>query len=129
MAIEFDNCGNYKFFGGDYSELKGNFRGTISNQYLIEIQQEVRFASIGSLPQKFAEQTDAAECELIIYYNYSLKVKFKGCAEYFPPRLKNVVLAAHNSYKKAILEKITEELIFETQIHIPKKFPPPPKLN
>ncbi|MCD4773755.1 MAG: DUF6438 domain-containing protein [Bacteroidales bacterium] len=128
MAIEILSNGNYKFYGGSYSEFKGNFIGTIGANYIKKIEGELRVANIEEQPDYFPEPIDAPICEMIIYYNDSLRKEITGYFGDFPPRVKNIALLMYNSYKSAKMDSVGEKINFETKVHNPAPPPLPPPI-
>lgn len=117
MAIEISVTGKMKFYGGEYSDLKGNYYGIINMEYIQKIEHELRLANIEDQPEYFSEPIDAPICEVIIYYNDGLIKQISGYCEALPPRLQNIAFLMHDSYKFADLDKAERELLFETKVH------------
>ena len=124
MAIEIGSNGNYKFFGGSYSEYQGNYIGTIGDDYIREIEDALRRANIEKQPDRFPIAIDVPNSEMIIYYNDSLRKAITGHYGDLPPRLSKVASLVYNSYKSALMDSVGEKLNFETMVHLP--VPPPP---
>lgn len=128
MAIEISSNNNFKFYGGRYSEFKGNYIGSIENDYIKKIESELRLANINEQQSYFPEPIDAPICEMIIYYNDSLRKEISGYYGDFPPRIKNITSLMYNSYKSAKMDSVGEEIDFETKVHNPPPPPPPPPI-
>ena len=117
MAIEIDSKGNYKFFGGEHTKQKGNFRGKVDLGYVRKIEEELRYSNVDIQPTAFAVPFDAPMNELVIYYNDSLRKEIHGWVYNYPPRFQKVVKLMYDSPLRAEMQSVGEQLSFETNAH------------
>lgn len=125
-AIEIKSNGQFKYFGGTNSDLKGFYKGQLNNNCFNEIVEKIYHSRILSSDESLLPPIDAPPTELIIEYNNSKRKKIIGYEGDFTPRLRELTQSIKTSIQCATINEVTQQLNFDTEVHKPYEIPPPP---
>jgi hypothetical protein len=127
-AIYLDTTLIYKYYGGDFSDKKGFYKG-IANKRLFEAWSnrliQVKYSELDSV---YTGTVDDQSVELIVQDNRGVK-HIRGQIESLPKNVRDVFYQIANSYKQVKLKAIQDSIKFNTTVqYLPKvkpKFLPP----
>ena len=123
IAIEIDSSLTYKFYGGEYSDIKGYFTGNVSQGFWDTLNIKFELVNYKQLDTSYEHTIDDPSTETILYFNNQRK-HIRAQRGSLPDSLLNVFSWLMNSHKIVALTKTTDNAItFETKRQIP--VPPP----
>jgi hypothetical protein len=116
LAIEIDSSLIYKFYGGEYSDTIGYFRGSVSQSFWDTLNSKLENINYKYLDTSYEHSVDDVSTETIIYYNNRQK-HILAQEMSLPDNVRNVLFWLSDTYKSIPLKKVTDNSIsFETKI-------------
>jgi hypothetical protein len=124
-AVEIDSSLTFKFYGGEYSDVKGYFKGIVSEEIWDSLNLKLEGINFTQLDSSYEKSIDDLATEMIVYYGKQRK-HVRGQSASLPDSVMTFYNWLMNLHKRVRLKPITEkEISLETSIQIQSLAPPP----
>lgn len=115
VAIEIDSTLNFKYYGGLNSNPSGFYTGTISQSIWDSISLSLNNIRYQFLDSCYPIMVDDRMIEMIVHTNKFIK-HINACKSRLPSEVISTFDSILNIYKKIVLFKTTDSLIFESHV-------------